>query len=301
MNHAEELIAALRALPRETAASQRVAIEVAERFLANHTKRAPVLAADKSTDEHLDFAPIDHPARKTSTQPDSPTADASSRLSTDPSLADALQRLRTQTLACTICEHLAKSRTQVVFGVGNPEARLMFVGEAPGADEDREGEPFVGAAGKLLTKMILAMGLTREEVYIANVLKCRPDMPPGSSGNRAPRAEEMSACLPYLQRQIALIRPEAIVALGATALQGLFGLGPVKIGALRGKWRELQIPSQPQPFHVPVMVTYHPAYLLRNQLLTEKRKVWQDLLAVLERLRLPIHEKQRRYFTKVDE
>jgi DNA polymerase len=186
----------------------------------------------------------------------------------------------------------------VVFGVGNPEATLMFVGEAPGADEDKLGEPFVGAAGKLLTKMIEAMGIKRSDVYIANVLKCRPDMPAGSPGNRPPSAAEMATCLPYLQRQIRIITPKAIVALGSTAVQGLFGLREIKLGQLRGKWKELGVPDQCEtPLTIPVMVTYHPAYLLRNQSVSEKRKVWEDLLAVLEKLEMPISEKQRRFFT----
>ena len=203
---------------------------------------------------------------------------------------ERLAALKKQTSACTICPHLAKSRTQVVFGVGNPEAKLMFVGEAPGADEDEQGEPFVGRAGQLLTKMIAAMELTRGQVYIANVLKCRPDMPPNTSGNRKPTRDEMEACLPYLRAQVAVIGPQVIVALGATAVEGLFGPQKTPISRLRGAWLELD--------GVPVRPTFHPSYLLRNQNLTEKRKVWEDLLAVMERLALPISEKQRGFFLK---
>ena len=170
---------------------------------------------------------------------------------------ERLAALKKQTSACTICPHLAKSRTQVVFGVGNPEAKLMFVGEAPGADEDEQGEPFVGRAGQLLTKMINAMDLTREQVYIANVLKCRPDMPAKSSGNRKPTRDEMDACLPYLRAQVAVIGPQVIVALGATAVEGLFGPQKTNISRLRGTWRELD--------GVPVRPTFHPSYLLYNQ------------------------------------
>ena len=203
---------------------------------------------------------------------------------------ERLAALKEQTSACTICPHLAKSRTQVVFGVGNPEAKLMFVGEAPGADEDEQGEPFVGRAGQLLTKMIAAMELTRAQVYIANVLKCRPDMPPNTSGNRKPTRDEMEACLPYLRAQVAVIGPQVIVALGATAVEGLFGPQKTPISRLRGTWLELD--------GVPVRPTFHPSYLLRNQNLTEKRKVWEDLLAAMERLALPISEKQRGFFLK---
>jgi len=188
---------------------------------------------------------------------------------------------------CPKCPHLARTRTHTVFGVGNPSAELMFVGEAPGADEDKQGEPFVGRAGELLTKIILAMGFTRKEVFIANVLKCRPDMPPGASGNRRPTPAEMETCLPYLREQIEIVQPRVLVALGAVAMEGLLGrVEPMR--ALRGKWHE---------FHgIPLMATYHPAYLLRNQSLSEKRKVWEDMLQVLERLGRPISAKQRGFF-----
>lgn len=199
-----------------------------------------------------------------------------------------LAALREAALKCEKCPSLVAFRHGVVFGVGNESAELMFVGEAPGADEDLQGEPFVGRAGQLLTKMIEAMGFTRGDIYIANVLKCRPDMPSGVSGNRKPKPEEMATCLPWLRRQIELIRPKAMVALGATAAEGLLGVtGP--IGQMRGQWQDFG--------GTPVMVTYHPAYLLRNQSIGEKRKVWEDMLKVLEKLGRPISEKQRKYFT----
>lgn len=201
---------------------------------------------------------------------------------------DPLEALRKEALQCTLCPHLVRSRTGVVFGTGNPRADLLFVGEAPGADEDKQGEPFVGRAGQLLTKMIHAMGLTREEVYIANVLKCRPDMPEGSTGNRKPRPDEMETCLPWLRKQVAIVEPKVIVALGATAAQGLLGVEE-PIGRIRGKWQSFG--------KIPVIVTYHPSYLLRNGSITEKRKVWEDLLLVMEKLGLPISERQRRFFT----
>jgi len=201
--------------------------------------------------------------------------------------AEALTALRERIGPCDRCPHLRDFRAHVVFGVGNPEAELMFVGEAPGADEDLQGEPFVGRAGQLLTKIIEAMGFRREEVYIANVLKCRPDMPPGSTGNRKPRPEEMATCLPYLVEQIGIIQPRCLVALGATAMEGLLG-EPVVMRAVRGYWHEFK--------GIPLMATYHPAYLLRNQSLSEKRKVWEDMLMVLEKLERPISAKQRGYF-----
>jgi uracil-DNA glycosylase family 4 len=199
------------------------------------------------------------------------------------------ESLQPAVLACTRCSSLVASRTQVVFGVGNRNADLMFVGEAPGADEDLAGEPFVGKAGQLLTKIIETMGLSRDDVFIANVLKCRPDMPKGSSGNRKPRPDEMSTCLPWLTAQIALVKPRVLVALGATAAEGLLGeTAPMK--ELRGRWFAYS--------SIPVAVTYHPAYLLRNQSLSEKRKVWEDMLMVMEKLEMPVSEKQRSFFLK---
>jgi uracil-DNA glycosylase family 4 len=201
--------------------------------------------------------------------------------------AERLAELRAPVLACVKCPHLVQSRTQVVFGVGNPEAELMFVGEAPGADEDKQGEPFVGLAGQLLTKIIETMGYARSEIYIGNVLKCRPNMPPGASGNRKPKPDEMQTCLPYLRQQIDIIQPRALVALGATAMEGLLGVTE-PMARLRGRWHDFQ--------GIPLMATYHPAYLLRNQSLGEKRKVWEDMLLVLERLGRQISEKQRNFF-----
>lgn len=201
--------------------------------------------------------------------------------------ATLLAAIQTRVAVCVKCPHLARTRTQTVFGVGNPEAELMFIGEAPGADEDRRGEPFVGRAGELLTKIIKAMGFERSDIYIANVLKCRPNTPPGESGNRAPTPEEMQTCLPYLTEQIDIIQPKVLVALGATAVEGLLGSRGV-MRELRGKWHSHQ--------ERPLMITYHPAYLLRNQTPSEKRKVWEDMLQVLERLGRPISEKQRNFF-----
>ncbi len=204
----------------------------------------------------------------------------------------ALEQVRERALACVLCPHLVRSRTQVVWGDGDPEAELMFVGEAPGAEEDRQGLPFVGPAGQVLTKVIEAMGYGREAVYIANVLKCRPDLPPGMSGNRAPRPEEMETCKPYLLEQIALIRPKVIVTLGLTAVQGLLGVRTT-LGAVRGRWQDFR--------GTPVMPTFHPAYLLRAEQgpdrgKTEKRKTWEDMLRVLERLDRPITERMRGFF-----
>src|SRR6266567_1382531 len=201
--------------------------------------------------------------------------------------AELLEPIRERVCACTKCAKLASSRTQTVFGVGNPDADLMFIGEAPGADEDQQGEPFVGRAGQLLTRIIKAMNFAREDVYIANVLKCRPDTPSGAFGNRAPTPTEMQTCRPYLMEQIDIIQPRVLVALGAVAVEGLLGTRAA-MRELRGRWHTYN--------SIPLMITYHPAYLLRNQAPSEKRKVWEDMLQVLERLERPITERQRNYF-----
>ena len=200
----------------------------------------------------------------------------------------AFASLRERALACVRCPHLASSRKNVVFGVGSIDAELMFVGEAPGADEDEQAEPFVGKAGQLLTKIIETMGLQRGDVYIANILKCRPDTPGQVSGNRKPTPEEMQTCIPYLHEQIDLIRPRVLVALGGTAMEGL--LNKSGIMKLRGHWHTY--------LGIPLMPTYHPAYLLRNQALAEKRKIWEDMLQVMEKLGRPISEKQRKFFLR---
>ena len=203
--------------------------------------------------------------------------------------AAAFADLRSRALVCVKCPHLASSRKNVVFGVGSIDATLMFVGEAPGADEDVQGEPFVGKAGQLLTKIIQTMGLRRGDVYIGNILKCRPDTPGETAGNRKPTPAEMQTCIPFLHEQIDLIQPKVLVALGATAVEGLLGK-TIGITKLRGQWRTYR--------NIPLMPTYHPAYLLRNQALSEKRRVWEDMLAVMEKLALPITEKQRNFFLK---
>jgi uracil-DNA glycosylase len=167
---------------------------------------------------------------------------------------------------CTRCK-LAGGRTRLVFGVGNPRAELMFVGEGPGADEDLQGEPFVGRAGQLLTKMIEAMGFRREDVYIANVVKCRPP------GNRNPEPDEMASCEPFLRRQIAAVRPKVIVALGKIAVQTLLR-DTTPISKLRGRWSSYE--------GVRLMPTFHPAYLLRSP--DEKKKAWEDLQVVMKEL-----------------
>ena len=222
-------------------------------------------------------------------RPDEPSVHDSPKLSAADK-ESAMAKLRDEALACTQCGHLVATRTQVVFGVGTVHADLVLVGEAPGLDEDKEGEPFVGAAGQLLTKIIEATGLDRDKVYIANILKCRPDTPGKVYGNRKPRPEEMETCFPWVKRQIEIIQPKVMVALGGTAVEGLLGKMPSGITRLRGNWQEYR--------GVPVMPTFHPSYLLRNQSWVIKRHVWEDMMQVMERLNMPISEKQRGYFQR---
>jgi DNA polymerase len=192
-----------------------------------------------------------------------------------------------------VCLAHVRPGKKVVLGVGNLDAKIMFVGEAPGAEEEVRGEPFVGPAGQLLTKMIGAMGLKREDVYIGNIMNWRPELPLEAGGvqvgNRPPTEEEMAYCLPFLRAQIEIVQPALIVALGSTAAQGLLGFGAFKaLGDVRGQWREFA--------GKPLMVTYHPSYILRNQSNRSKRMIWEDLLKVMERGALPVSDKQRAFF-----
>ncbi|HEX9049510.1 MAG TPA: uracil-DNA glycosylase [Anaeromyxobacter sp.] len=216
-------------------------------------------------------------AASTSTAAPTPTPSASSAAAGTPAsqrhaLSDrgcgspALLAVREELGACTRCK-LAPGRTTLVFGVGNPRAELMFVGEGPGADEDRQGEPFVGRAGQLLTRMIEAMGYRRADVYIANVVKCRPP------GNRNPEPDEMDACEPFLRAQIRAVAPRAIVALGKIAAQTLLR-DPTPISRLRGRWATYE--------GTRLMPTFHPAYLLRSP--DEKKRAWEDLQLVMKEL-----------------
>ncbi len=208
--------------------------------------------------------------------------------------------LRDIVLNDPVCRENVHPGKQVVFGVGNLDAAIMFVGEAPGGDEEEQGEPFVGRAGQLLNRMIKAMGLERGQVYIGNILNWRPAMgarnADGSqTGNRPPTAQEMAYCLPFIRAQIAIIQPKVLVALGKTAVDGLLGADRFKsMGAARGTWHEYA--------GTPLRASYHPSYLLRQEGLVSaaakkiKRDAWEDLLAVMERAGLPISDKQRGYF-----
>jgi DNA polymerase len=230
----------------------------------------PAPAAGFDQPPHEAPAPISTPARVSAEE-----------------LAQRAERLRvidtTRVKPCIKCA-LSGTRTQTVFGQGNAGARVMFVGEAPGYEEDKQGLAFVGPAGQLLTKMIIAMGLARSDVYICNVIKCRPP------DNRTPATDEIAACSPYLYEQISIIRPEILVALGAPAAKTLLQTGEA-IGRLRGRFHDFHpsgFPGAGAP--IPLMPTYHPAYLLRTP--GDKAKTWADLQQVMQRLGLPLPPKR---------
>jgi uracil-DNA glycosylase len=180
--------------------------------------------------------------------------------------------------ACQRCQLAKLGRKQIVFGTGDPHAELMFIGEGPGADEDAQGLPFVGRAGQLLNNMIAAMGLKREQVYIANIVKCRPP------GNRTPERDECETCSPFLMRQIGVIRPKVIVALGATAAKNLLSVND-SMASLRGRFYDYSPPGSDEAFHCKLAVTYHPAFLLRDP--RQKKEAWKDLQMVMRYLDLP--------------
>ena len=190
-----------------------------------------------------------------------------------------LETAAAEVARCKRCPHLAVTRTQTVYGAGTPTARLMFIGEAPGADEDRLGQPFVGRAGQLLTDMITkGMGLRREDVYIANVLKCRPP------NNRPPTPEEAANCSSYLDHQVAVVRPEFLCLLGKTAAVGILGVDPmISLGRLRGRWHRHR--------GIKTLVTYHPSYLLRTP--SAKKDAWEDLQVLMKEMGLAIPGRKR--------
>ena len=204
------------------------------------------------------------------------------------SQSEQMQWLRQTVLDCPTCREHSGATGKVVFGEGSFEADLFFCGDAPGEDEARSGRPFVDKAGELLEKIISAMGLPRDQVYMANIMKWRPehDKP---FVNRSPTAEEMSFCLPYLQAQIKIVQPKVLIALGNTAISGLLGPDPARrMGAIRGTWQTLE--------GTPLMATYHPSYLLRRDDSATKRQAWEDMLEVMEKVGLPISQRQRAYF-----
>lgn len=246
-------------------------------------------AAPPSFGEHPRPQPVPSPRSESETAlPDAPVV--ALPVGDKPTRWDALLAA---VQADPVCQRELRPGKKVVLGVGNLDADIFFCGEAPGAEEEQQGEPFVGPAGQLLTKMIGAMGLKRSDVYIGNIMNWRPSLPTAAGreqvGNRPPTAAEMTYCLPYLRAQLEVVKPRVIVALGATAAKGLLGFDRFKaLGEVRGKWHDFG--------DTPVMVTYHPSYILRNQSNRSKRVIWEDLLQVMERVEIPISDKQRAFF-----
>ncbi len=280
----------LAALRKAVGSRQTVAPAVPTKAPATALASAPVYATASAP-----IAPAPKPAAAVSMLPPPPTFTLP-----DGDKATRWEWLRNHVVTHPVCIANVRAGKKVVLGVGSLDAKIMFVGEAPGAEEEVRGEPFVGPAGQLLTKMIQGMGLKREEVYIGNIMNWRPQLPTPEGGeqvgNREPTPEEMAFCLPFLRAQIEVVKPALIVALGATAARGLLGANSFKtLGDVRGQWKLFS--------ETPVTVTYHPSYLLRQAAtgpLAErksKRAVWEDLLAVMERAGLPISDKQRGYYS----
>ncbi len=204
------------------------------------------------------------------------------------SKSEKLTGLREQAATWAPAISLGTLREKMVFATGNPDADIMLVGEAPGYNEEKEGEPFVGPAGQKLNDILKAMGVKREDVYISNLVKFRPAMPKQTTNNRKPNAEEMAACLPLVMAEISVVQPKLIIALGGTAAEGLLGLEGT-VGSMREKWHHLS--------GIPTRVTYHPSYLLQSGGSNKvKRSLWEDMLSAMEKLGMPISAKQKSYF-----
>lgn len=202
--------------------------------------------------------------------------------------AAKIAHLKAQAEGWAAARSLGTLREAMVFSCGDPEADLMLVGEAPGYQEERQREPFVGPAGEKLNAILKAMGLEREAIYLSNIVKFRPAMKGQTTNNRKPTAEEMATCLPFIRAEVGVVRPKCIVALGGTAAEGLLGLTGA-VGKMREQWHEFE--------GIPVRVTYHPAYLLHGTAgQRDKRRIWEDMLAVMEKLGQPISERQRGFF-----
>ncbi len=295
----EEALAGLRALVRARSEAAGIApVESVANRPASQSRDAsvPPSAAPAARRE---FAP---PAAAPAPAPViklAPAAPASGALPPPPRVSlpegDKAARwaaLKEMATSHPVCLANVRPGKRAVLGVGSLDAKIFFVGEAPGAEEEVQGEPFVGPAGQLLTKMIGAMGLKREQVYIGNIMCWRPQMPTPAGaeqiGNRPPTVEEMAFCLPFLRASIEIVQPDLLVALGGTAAQGLLGDKFTTLGAARSRWHDFA--------GKPLMVTYHPSYLLRNGSNKSKRMVWEDLLQVMEKAGLPISDKQRGYF-----
>ena len=209
------------------------------------------------------------------------------------SKAEKLKALEQIMLEDPVTKAQIKPGKRMVFGCGDVDAKILFIGDAPGIEEEEKGEPFVGPAGQLLDRMIVGMGLTRASVYLASVLHFRPEPASNAEGeqaaNRTPTPAELVYCMPYVKAQIEVVKPTVIVALGSSVAQGILGPGSFKaLGDVRGQWKEY--------CSIPLLVTYHPSYILRNSSNKSKRMIWDDLLKVMEQAKLPISEKQKAYF-----
>jgi len=305
-----ETVAALRRAmaARVAAAGPAVELPVVERTPVRISDPRSPLAGESARSTHEPFrseaAPVPTAAvsarpaapvpRKTKSEPSAPALPSAPNV-TLPSGDKTSRRLAlVERLANdATCQAQLRPGKKVVFGEGSLDAKIMFIGDAPGPEEEIAGEPFVGPSGQLLTRMIQAMGLKREDVYLASILNWRPQLPTPDGQeqleNRPPTADEMRYCLPYLQAQIDLVNPDLLVALGSTAAQGLLGASSFKgLGEVRGKWHTFA--------GKPLMVTYHPSYILRNPSNRSKRMIWEDLLKVMERAALPVSEKQLSFF-----
>lgn len=261
-------------VPAQNFSSEKHSADFAK-FPAENSEKIPEKPEEKSAENSDGFDPAISAARVASV----PVA------GTKAERLAALEKAMLDDPVCNVHLHAGK---KLVFGEGDPDASIFFCGEAPGAEEETQGAPFVGPAGQLLTKMIAATGLSREQVYIGNILKWRPELPT-PYGNRPPTPAEMGYCLPYLVAQAETIAPRVIVALGLTAVNGLLGFDPERrIGAMRGKKLNFR--------GVPVVATYHPSYLLRNDSVKSKRAAWEDFLIAMEIAGLPISERQRGFF-----
>ena len=203
------------------------------------------------------------------------------------SAKEKIASLKRQVAKWPAVSALADLRKTMVFSVGNPEADIMLVGESPGYDEERLGEPFVGKAGQKLDGILKAMGVERNNTYITNILKFRPAMPNQTTNNRQPTSEELAAFMPFIQEEIKVVAPKVIIALGGTAAQALLASEESLVN-MRGEFHDCD--------GVPLRVTYHPSYILHNEATSEKRKIWEDMLAVMDLLQMPVSEKQRGYF-----
>lgn len=255
--------------------------------LTRNGGRPQAPAPEPAAPAEQEFAAPAAPVRTAPAPPPRPTGVATLTI-TGSTLEEKLASVRHAAENWSPARSLGTLRDTMVFATGDPASRLMLVGEAPGHDEEKKREPFVGPAGQKLDLILKAMGFTRQQVYISNIVKFRPATARQATNNRPPTPDEIAACLPLIEAEIGLIKPACIIALGGTAATGLLASAQ-SVTALRGSWHDFR--------GIPVRVTYHPSYLLRSEHdVATKRKVWEDMLAVMERLELPISEKQRRFF-----